>query len=272
MGFRLNPPPGWPPPPPGFVPPAGWQPDPAWPAPPLGWQLWVPDDDALSPPFPPYPPFQAQTTSGVAIASLVLGMLGFLAITAGMGIILGIVALGRVRATGQRGRGLAIAGIVVSVAWLALLVAFLVVGAVSAPPNAQRSSSTGQISHREKMSLNSLLPGDCFDDPLTRATVTYSVTAMPCTQSHNSQVFAAFSVAGGHYPGTATLDQEGKADCNARLPDLDQQKLTGGIGISFFTPRVLAWYLGQHRIVCIVVSPKAPLKSSLLATPAPAAG
>jgi hypothetical protein len=224
------------------------------------------------PPYPPYPSFQAQTTSGVAIASLVLGILGFLTITAVLGIILGIVALGRVRATGQRGRGLAIAGIVVSVAWLGLLVALLVVGAVTAPPNPQRSSSTGQISHREKLSLTSLLPGDCFDDPLTRARVTYSVTAMPCTQSHNSQVFAAFRVAGGHYPGTATLDRQGKAGCNARLSDLDQQKLTGGVGVTFFTPPVLAWYLGQHRIVCIVVSPKAPLKSSLLATPAPAVG
>jgi hypothetical protein len=41
--MRLNPPPGWPPAPPGWVPPPGWQPDPSWPAPPAGWQLWVED-------------------------------------------------------------------------------------------------------------------------------------------------------------------------------------------------------------------------------------
>lgn len=44
MGYRFNPPPNWPPPPPGFVPPPRWQPDPAWPPPPPGWRLWVPDD------------------------------------------------------------------------------------------------------------------------------------------------------------------------------------------------------------------------------------
>lgn len=42
MTYRLNVPPGWPPPPPGWTPPPGWQPDPTWPPPPIGWQLWVP--------------------------------------------------------------------------------------------------------------------------------------------------------------------------------------------------------------------------------------
>ena len=49
MGLRFNPPPNWPPPPPGFVPPPRWQPDPAWPPPPPGWQLWVPDGTGPAP-------------------------------------------------------------------------------------------------------------------------------------------------------------------------------------------------------------------------------
>jgi hypothetical protein len=44
LAYRLNPPPGWPPVPAGFVPPPGWQPDPSWPPAPPGWQLWVPED------------------------------------------------------------------------------------------------------------------------------------------------------------------------------------------------------------------------------------
>jgi hypothetical protein len=39
--MRFNPPPNWPPVPPGWTPPPGWQPDPSWPPPPQGWQLWV---------------------------------------------------------------------------------------------------------------------------------------------------------------------------------------------------------------------------------------
>jgi hypothetical protein len=41
--MRFNPPPNWPPAPPGWTPPPGWQPDPSWPPPPPGWPLWVPD-------------------------------------------------------------------------------------------------------------------------------------------------------------------------------------------------------------------------------------
>src|SRR5258708_38200786 len=42
LAHRLNPPPGWPAVPDGFVPPPGWQPDPAWPPPPPGCHLWFP--------------------------------------------------------------------------------------------------------------------------------------------------------------------------------------------------------------------------------------
>jgi len=42
--MRLNPPPGWPLPPPGWSPPPGWTPDPSWPPAPQGWVLWVEDE------------------------------------------------------------------------------------------------------------------------------------------------------------------------------------------------------------------------------------
>lgn len=55
--MRFNPPPNWPPAPPGWAPDANWAPDPTWPPPPPGWQLWVDDfgQDAAAPvPYPPY--------------------------------------------------------------------------------------------------------------------------------------------------------------------------------------------------------------------------
>src|ERR1700753_2252502 len=46
MSMRFNPPPSWPPVPPGWTPPPGWQPDPSWPDPPPGWNLWIEDNAA----------------------------------------------------------------------------------------------------------------------------------------------------------------------------------------------------------------------------------
>jgi hypothetical protein len=55
MGYRFNPPPNWPTPPPGWVPVPGWRPSPEWPAPPPGWQLWI-DDTASAPVTMSQPP------------------------------------------------------------------------------------------------------------------------------------------------------------------------------------------------------------------------
>ena len=41
LARRFNPPPNWPPAPPGWTPPPTWQPDPAWGPPPPGWELWT---------------------------------------------------------------------------------------------------------------------------------------------------------------------------------------------------------------------------------------
>lgn len=58
--LTFNPPPGWPPAPPGWTPPKGWTPDPSWPEPPPGWQLWIPAGDEhapdrIAPPSEPLP-------------------------------------------------------------------------------------------------------------------------------------------------------------------------------------------------------------------------
>jgi hypothetical protein len=64
MVWRFEPPPGWPPPPSGFVPPKGWRPDPSWPAAPKDWTFWIWDaTDTVLP--PPRPPSQTPSTATV---------------------------------------------------------------------------------------------------------------------------------------------------------------------------------------------------------------
>jgi hypothetical protein len=65
---------------------------------------------------------QPAGTSGLAIASLILGICGFFCVTPFIGLGLGIGALSKISKTGQGGRGLAIAGIILSSAWILLIV------------------------------------------------------------------------------------------------------------------------------------------------------
>lgn len=100
-----TPPPGFgPPPPPGYGPPPGFGPPPGYPAPGYG---------AYGPP--------AEKTNAMAIGSLAASLVGlpfFFACFIGsigsiVGIVLGIVAMNQIKQSGEKGHGLAIAGIAI---------------------------------------------------------------------------------------------------------------------------------------------------------------
>lgn len=59
-------------------------------------------------------------TNGMAITALIFGLSGFLFLPACIGLGLGFGALGTIKRTGQPGKGLAIAGIALSSAWVGL--------------------------------------------------------------------------------------------------------------------------------------------------------
>lgn len=386
MGLRFNPPPGWPPAPPGFTPQPGWQPDPAWPPPPPGWQLWVPgesaDDPATDPllgqltspdqagrqPWPdpqpvtdgrqpwsapgpvtdgtqpwalppggpaqqpgatqpgassgqlswgaapppagqqdaggppgflsaqqpwgappagpagqpawaapygaaPYgygrPPGQ-QPLSWQAVVAFVTGLVGLSV----LGVIFGILALTRIRSTGQRGQGLAIAGLALSGLWI-IVVGLAIIGLATGPSTRGSASSSSAVSGSSRAaqphgagstSVFALLPGDCFDNPTDQQSIA-SVASLPCTRPHDAQVFANFKLTGGdlNYPGTATVQSRAAAGCNARFgPAVDRSRITSSMTIRFIYPQQLAWTIGHRTVSCLIVDSGRDLRSSVL--------
>jgi hypothetical protein len=120
--------------PPGGFPPAGQDPRGFYPpAPPLPGQA---PGGYQSPPVPgylPQPPapgfVPVARTNGLAIASLVLGILWLAWLGSLVGLVLGLVALKQIKNRNQGGRGIAIAGVVLSVLWLLGLVIAIIVDA-----------------------------------------------------------------------------------------------------------------------------------------------
>lgn len=87
------------------------------------------------PPPPPYAyaPAPSRGTNGMAVASMVLGILWLYWIGSVLALIFGYVALSQIKATGgtQGGRGMAIAGIVLG--WIGL--GLLLIGLIAAASN-----------------------------------------------------------------------------------------------------------------------------------------
>jgi hypothetical protein len=92
-------------------------------------------------PGPEFPPPPAASTNGFAVAALVFGILGGL-----LGLVFGIIALVQIRRTGQKGTGLAVAGLVLSALWLlALGLGLVLLLAVGADRDAEGEITEGEV-------------------------------------------------------------------------------------------------------------------------------
>jgi hypothetical protein len=72
------------------------------------------------------------TTNGMAIASMVLGIVWVYWIGSILALVFGYVALGQIRQRGQQGKGMAIAGIVLGWVGAATLIAIIIFAITSA--------------------------------------------------------------------------------------------------------------------------------------------
>lgn len=203
----------------------------------------------------PEPP---RGTNGMAIAALVLGICGFAVVTPIIGLILGLVALTTVRRTRQKGKGLAISGIVLSGAWIALFGVLLTVATVNQPEPPNRDAS-GRVVGKGQESVFGLHPQDCFTLPpgLLGSTDSHikTFTVVPCSTPHDSEAVGTYTVDQDVYPGADELRTDGTAHClellDAYAPD--QAALTGS-RVEFVYPDDQAWSAGERRVLCFLQS------------------
>ncbi|RKE21746.1 DUF4190 domain-containing protein [Streptomyces sp. TLI_171] len=200
-------------------------------------------------------------TNGLAIASLVTGLIccvGFIAIGLGIG------ALKQIKRTGERGKALAVVGIVTGSIWLLVMALFLAFGDFSgdyeyddgydSPNSTSTHTSAGGSGSEPLNSPFVLMVGQCFDDsqPLRPKVV-------DCAVKHDGEVFwtGQAAEAGADYPGDAVLRAEADRQCLDHLDSyvLDTWSLPEEVGYKYFYPERISWKRTTgRRIVCFLAN------------------
>ncbi|WP_328494210.1 DUF4190 domain-containing protein [Streptomyces sp. NBC_00414] len=250
------------PPPPGPQQPQGPGPGPYGaypgqgqaPAPgPYGYQPW---GHGYSPYNRPAP------INGFAISALVLGILCFLPL---IGLILGSVALVQIKKKGERGKGMAVAGMILSGVGAALLTLALATGGAAGFWEGFKEGARDAGGSGAAFSLDK---GQCFDTPGgSLEGMAYDVDTVPCEDEHDGEVYANFEMADGGYPGDDAVTEAADDKCYSLqyAYAMDSWAIPDDVDIYYFTPTSGSWGFGDREISCVFgnVDEKGSLTGSL---------
>ena len=171
-----------------------------------------------------------------------------------LAVIFAIVALVRIGKSGRKGKGLAIAALVLSALWVVGLVVLI---AVAAEDEAARDDA-GEIVEGGDVSAFDVSVGDCWNDIPAQQEVE-SITAVPCSEPHESEVFATFDIDLGSddWPGDPAVIAAAETGCVERFGEFvgvpyEQSTLE----VFYFHPTEDSWTtLDDREAVCSVVDP-----------------
>ncbi|MFF0220958.1 DUF4190 domain-containing protein [Streptomyces sp. NPDC004629] len=201
------------------------------------------------PPYPAwgqgYSPYNRPApVNGLAISSLVLGILCCLP---GVGLALGLVALRQIKRRGERGRGLAIGGSVLSGLGLGLWVLMLATGGAGAFWEGVKEGARDNV-------VFTLSKGECVNAPGgSLHGETYDLDTVDCDGEHDAEVFASYDLPGGSYPGQEALDETAGDRCYG-LQDgyaMDAWAVPDDVDVYYLVPTTESWSIGDRAVTCL---------------------
>lgn len=108
--------------------------------------------------------------------------------------------------------------------------------------------------------------GDCVADAESTTDVVESVPVVPCSEPHESQVYAAFDIAGDIYPGDTLVSAEAEQGCvDAFFDALGDRDDLAEWELSLIHPTPDTWdSLNDREVLCLAGKGQVTLTESIL--------
>ncbi|MFE7133492.1 DUF4190 domain-containing protein [Streptomyces sp. NPDC057638] len=196
------------------------------------------------PPPPPPPP----SVNGLSIASLVTGIVCCLP---PLGLVLGTVALRQITAKGQRGRGLAVAGVSLSAVSTLLALVLLFTGGFRSLWDGFQEGMEEGAGVRSTMDLRT---GDCLNIPgdSPEESVSATVDVVDCDTRHEAEITGSFTLTGKTFPGATRIEEQADRHCTATNGEyaLDPWAIHDGMEAYYYLPTEESWDQGDRTVTC----------------------
>jgi len=182
------------------------------------------------PGFYPPPPNAPKTTNWWAVVSLIFGVIGGVLIS----VICGIVGLNKAK-QGQGGRGMAIAGLVLSGLWVLVAIAavaiYFIVG-------------------KGTVTATDVKIGDCLKE-IPDGTRVLTVETVECGESHAGEVFAVLLMPEGDFPGPSAIEKY-QNRCEPALASYSPAAITDdSVQLYVLYPTAETWQQGDRAVTCV---------------------
>lgn len=189
-----------------------------------------------------YPHTGPRKTSTLAV----LGFIFSLGAIIPVAVTLSIIALAQIPKNHQKGKGLAIAGLVICGLWL---VGFILIAALADDSTDSNRDAAGQVTTTTNTRPDQLRVGDCVSS-LKEGSVK-NVKIVPCDGPNGGKVFAMYEMPSGKWPGLSSVQETAGEGCTDRYV-ASKQQADAPSDVFYFHPIESGWALGDRGVVCFV--------------------
>jgi len=119
--------------------------------------------------------------------------------------------------------------------------------------SATRDDDGQVVEGNDNTDVFTLQVGDCLNDATAAETVVETIPTVPCSEPHDSEIYASYIIAGDTFPGTDAVIEEADAACLEAFPGFVGVDYSESVYYySYYFPTEGSWANGDREVLCTI--------------------